>query len=211
MIKDLFKRKKTKGEEVKATALDMTFTDMEGMNYYRFPDFMAFPLERHARRAQITQWMASGLTNTELKSLIEIAETELENLVAGKKGALSKVGAVLNQIKMREELVLHHELIYQYIAVHYIREDENPYTVDDMIMDAKIGSFKRMVAGGRLLDFFQLKELKRINETIGLSREEFQELWNASIQEQKILQQKMQYLISKLKSEKGTKTTTAAS
>lgn len=209
-IKNLFKRHKKNGTELKANQLEMTFTDMEGINYYRFPDFMAFPLERHARRAQITQWMASGLTNDELEKLIGIAETELENLVAGKKGSLSKVGAVLNQIKMRKELVLHHELVYQYIAVHYIRDDENPYQVDDMVMDAKIESFKRMVAGGRLLDFFQLKELNRINETIGLSSDEFQELWNASIVEQKILLQKIKFLISKLKSEIATKTTTAA-
>lgn len=183
-------------ETLKATDLPYVFTDQQGRRYYGFPATMQFPLDRHARRADTINYMAAGLTGAEIRALTDVAITELENLATGKKGSIVKAAAAMHELRNRDSLAVHHELVYQFIAIHYIREDENPYEVVDHVMDEKIEAFKEMVAGGRLMDFFHLPELTNICNTIGLSSEEFQQRWNESIAAMRILNQKLQYLKS---------------
>ena len=209
LLKSLFlKPKQPHFEAHIASDLEYRFKDDKGRSYYEVGKVMKFPLERHSHRAQISQWMSSGLTSQELDKLLDAAEAQLEALVAGKKGSLAKAGAALHEIRTRKELVIHPDLMMQYIAVHLIREDESPYTVDLSIMDDKIASFRKMIAGGRLLDFFPLDCLTALNAHTNLSREEFQESWNESQMELKMLNQKIQYLKSNLKSENPLKTST---
>jgi len=206
---NLFKKKPTLPPPAQFKDLEVGFKDLDGHTYHRFPANIQFPLERHAKRADIASWMSAGLTSTELKSLVGVAITELENLVAGKKGSLVRASAAMNQILVRDNMVIHHELMYQWIAVHYVREDENLFSVSDNIMDEKIESFKKMVAGGQLLDFFQLPELKNICNTIGLSSEEFLQSWSESMTQMRIMNQKLKYLTSEQKSQQKKKTPTA--
>ena len=188
--------------------LEFIFKDQDGHKYYRFPTTVKFPLERHAKRADIATWMSAGLTSTELHKLVAVAIDELENMAAQKKGSLINASAALHQILLRSNMVLHHELMYQWFAVHYVRQDEPLYTVSDSIMDEKIEAFRKMVAGGRLLDFFQLPEVMNIANTIGMSKDEFQQSWKDSQTEMKVLNRKIEYLTSVLKSPKKEKIST---
>jgi hypothetical protein len=129
----------------------------------------------------------------------------LESLVRGEKGSLSRAAAAIMEAKNRQGLALHHELMYQFIAVHYVREDENINITTDHMTDKKVEAFKKMVAGGRLLDFFQLPEVTNICNTIGLSSEEFQTLWAESIAQMKVLNQKINYLKSLKLTSEGVK------
>lgn len=197
---NLFKSKPKEAPPITATNLEFRFKDNDGVSYYEVGSVMKFPLERHTHRAQIAQWMSASLTSTELDKLLDVADEQLEALVAGKKGSLSRVGAVLNEIRNRKNMVLHPDLMMQYIAVHLVREDENPFTVDLNVMDQKIESFRKMIAGGRLLDFFHMDCLNALNAHTNLSKEEFQKFWIESQMELKTLNKKIEYLKSNLKS-----------
>lgn len=192
----LFKSKPTEAPPITYRDLEFGFKDDDGNILRRFPSTIDFPLDRHARRSDIITWMSAGLTNKELNDLTDVAIAELENLAAGRKGSLVKAAAAMHEIRNRSTLALHHELMYQFIAIHYIREGEDPYRVNDSIMDQKIESFQKMVAGGRLMDFFHLPELRNICNIIGLSSEEFQSLWSESMVQMKVLNQKLKYLKS---------------
>lgn len=205
-LKNIFRKQPPEQQPLKAHNLEYRFKDNDGKSYYEFPSVMDFPIERHSHRAQVAQWMSSGLTSAELDKLLDVAELQLESLVAGKKGSLARAGAALHEIRNRKNLVIHTDLMMQYIAVHLIREDEDPYTVDLSVMDQKIEAFRKMIAGGRLLDFFQLNCITALNAHMKLSSEEFQQSWTDSQMELKLLNQKIQYLKSNLKSESGSKT-----
>lgn len=204
-------KKQSPTKENSFNDLEKGFLDLDGKEYRRFPASVKFPLERHAKRCDIATWMSAGMTNNELKKLVNVAITELENMVAGKKGSLVNAAAAMHQILLRKNMVIHHELMYQWIAVHYVREDENLYTVSDTIMDEKIEAFKKMVEGGLLLDFFQLPELNNICNTIGLSSEEFQTSWAESVTQMRLMNQKIKFLTSEQKSQAKKKTPTEAS
>lgn len=208
-LKNIFRKQPPKYQPLKATNLEYRFKDEQGKSYFEVGSVMKLPLERHSQRAQISQWMSSGLTSQELDKLLDVAEAQLEALVAGKKGSLARVGAALHEIRNRKNMVIHSDLMMQYIAVHLIREDEDPYTVNLAIMDEKIEAFRKMIAGGRLLDFFPLDCLTALNAHTKLSKEEFQTFWQDSQMELKMLNQKIQYLKSNLKSDVDLKTLTS--
>ena len=206
----LFKPKPTEAPPITYKDLEFAFKDDDGNSYYRFPPTIDFPLDRHARRSDIITWMSAGLTNNQLAELTDVAITELENLAAGRKGSIVKAAAAMHEIRNRSTLALHHELMYQFIAIHYIREGEDPYRVNDCIMDQKIEAVQKMVAGGRLMDFFHLPELRNICNTIGLSSDEFQSLWSESMVQMRILNQKLKYLKSTTETTKDAKTSKKA-
>lgn len=204
----LFSKKPEVPVRHKAKDLDFKFKDDNNLSYYEVGKVMKFPLERNAKRAEIVQWMSSGLTSQELDKLLDVAEAQLEALVQGKKGSLSRVGAVLHEMRTRKDLVIHTDLMLQYIAIHLIREDEDPYTVDLAIMDQKIETFRKMIAGGRLFDFFQLNCISDLNAHMNLSKEEFQTFWDESQTELILLNQKIKFLKSNLNSDWDSMTST---
>lgn len=186
--------------------LEYGFTDLDKKKYYRIPAQLALPIERYGKLQENLMWQSAGMTATEIKSLLALAETELENLVQGHKGALSKVGFIIQEMKMRSEVVLHTELLYQFIAILYIREDEDMNHYNESIQQEKVDAFKRIVAEGGAYEFFQLPELSRVNQLLNLSQQEWEELWMNSIREQDRLKRTIEYLKSGIKSAKEKKT-----
>ncbi len=55
--------------------------------------------------------MSAGLDAKELESLIDIANNELALAFVGKKADVSKIGVVLNQIKERQSMIVHDQLL----------------------------------------------------------------------------------------------------
>lgn len=204
-MKQIFSKRKTPSPE-----LEFAFKDLNGKSYYRIPAQLALPIERFGKLQENLMWQSAGMTAEEMSILLELAEGEMENLVQGKKGSLVKVGAIIQELKMRKQLVLHTELLYHFVGILYIREDENPEVFSQAIQDEKVEMFKRMTAHGGTYDFFHIPELRRANELLSLSQPEWDELWIASVREQHRLMKIVEYLRSELKSGKGKMTSTTS-
>jgi hypothetical protein len=173
---------------------------------------MALPIERFGKAQEFVMWMSAGLTASELQGLVQVAKKEVELMVDGKVKNWVKVGAVLNEIEMRSNLVMHTDLLYQFVAVHYIREDEPIDQFIENIQDDKVEAFQKMVRQGGAYGFFsRLPELANVNKSMNLSPEEWEEYYHASKMEIKRLQKMTEYLKSERKFEQDKKTTTASS
>jgi len=196
IMRRIFSRSKPK---IQASELEFAFKDLDGLKYYRIPAQLALPIERFGKLQENLMWQSAGMTAQELTALIEVGEGEMENLVQGKKGKLSVVGAVFQEMKMRSQLVLHTELLYNYVGILYIREDEDPQVFSQAIQDEKVEAFKKMVGEGSSYEFFQIPELRRANELLSLLQQEWEELWTASVREQHRLKKMIEYLRSELK------------
>lgn len=192
-----------------APDLEFAFKDLDGKSYYRIPATLAMPLERFGKAQEFIMWMSAGMSATELKALTAVLKKEYEKCAAGDKTALVRCGAVITEIEMRQELIMHTELLYEFLAVNVIREDERPEKYSEEIQQEKIAAFKEMVkAGGTSYPFFQVPELQRVNETLRLSPEDWEKFWNQSIREQQALKEKIKYLKSVARSKPERKTTT---
>ena len=186
--------------------LEFGFKDVRGRRYYRIPAHIAMPIERFGKLQENIMWQSAGLSGSELDSLVERMEEEMENLVQGKRGSLAKVGVVINEMKLRKQMVLHTELLYHFIAIQYIREDEDPAVYDDEIQNEKVEAFKEIVKKKDIHFLYHLKELKEVSKSLNLSQEELTELWRQSELEQKRMKEVIKALKSDLRSVKEKKT-----
>lgn len=183
--------------------LERCFTDMNGKNYYRFPDAMQLPIERWGKAKDLLQWMAAGISGVELDKLIDFAEEAMNDGVKRGKG-MARIGFALQELRERKTMIVHTELLYQFLAVHWIREDEQITVINNVIQDEKVEQFKIEVANSDTYFFFQERELKKIYEPYNMSESEL----TAYFQESIIKQEALKKMLQKYSSGTGSESTT---
>jgi len=186
--------------KLSAKDLEFGFADNAGINYYRINTQLGIGLEHYGKAVEFTMWMAAGVQPTELHALLDLQAQVIEQLVEGKKGKLEILMWVNREIRLRSEMVIHTELLYNFIACHYIREDESMSEWVESIHNEKVIAFKECVKTRTAYEFFQLPELRNTTEITSMSPEQWNEYWNDSIRAQKDLQTQIDYLRSELKS-----------
>lgn len=169
--------------------LEYAFTDHEGKRYFRFPDALNLPLERYNKQAEYLQWMSARLTAENLTLLVDKALELIEKGIKQGKGA-SAVAAILYQIKSRQEKIIPHEIILNYMAVQYVREDENPVQFNNELHKQKVVAFKKDVELTNTF-FLTLPEWRKFIKSTSISKEEWASYLEESLKENKILQESL--------------------
>lgn len=208
-LKNLF-RKSPPPTRLTAKDLDFAFKD-DHHSYHRINTQLGVGLEHYGKAMDFTMWMAAGLHPKELDMILDVMERSVENIVEGKKGNLAILGWGINEMRLRRFMVIHTELLYNFIACHYIRDDEPPTEWIESIHNEKVEAFKLFVKTRGVNDFFQLPELRNLTPTSSMSPEELKNKWQESIREQENLIKKVKYLRSGLRSAPERKTSTKAS
>jgi len=167
------------------------------------------PLERIGKMQDFMDLMGMGLTRGEVEELITAADNEMSMAMAGKKANLSTVGWVHKQILDRSEMILHTELLYNFLAVQYIRDDEPTNEYVHSIHVEKVAQFKKDNEGSSTYFFFQVPELKLVNAFLKFTETEWNEYWKDSQKEQSKLTRQINLLASMKRSSKGTGMTAA--
>lgn len=200
LVKSWLYRKPKEVKRLTAKDLEFGFKDNAGISYYIINTQLGIGLEHYGKAMEFTMWMSAGLTPNELNMLLDNAESALEAVAEKKKGALAQAGYVLRQIRYRQEMVIHTELLYNFIACHYIREDEPLSEWIESIHAEKVEAFKDCVKTRTAYDFFQLPVLENTAKISSTSREEFMQSWQDSIRAQQNLIKISNHLTSELKS-----------
>jgi hypothetical protein len=187
--------------------LEKALVDLDGKVYYRFTGSSTImPLERMGKMQDFLTMMSAGLDATELEALIDIANNELALALAGKKADVLKIGAVLNQIKERQSMILHDQLLWQFMAVQLVREDEPASQFVQKIHDEKIEALQLLYYKNDDYSFFHNPELKLLSDLLRSSQEDLQMLLMNSIREREILKKKISLLRGGKGLGKGKKT-----
>ena len=184
-------------------SLERCYTDLNGMSYYRFPDTMQLPIERWGKAKDFMQWMAAGISGNELDMLLDFADNALQEGIKKGKGA-SRIGFALQEIRERKTMIVHSELLYNFLAVHWIREDEKPTIIDQKIHDQKVAQFKAEVENSDSYFFFQERELKKIYDPFNMSHSELTQYLQDSIIKQEALKKMLLKYSSETESERIT-------
>lgn len=186
-------------------SLEWAHTDSKGRTYRRFTK-ADLPLERVGKMQDFMDMMSSGLSESELDDLMTVADNELALAFAGKKANMSKVGWVFTEIRDRRNTVLHADLLYNFLAVQYIRDDEPVNEFVDWIHREKVAQFKEDNKDSSTYFFFQVPELKLVNDFLKFTESEWNEHWQNFQKEQEIQKKKIALLPSVRASSKGTRT-----
>ena len=182
-------------KRIKSENLEFRFNDSNGKIYYGFPDSLPLPIERWGKARDFLSWMAIGLSPEEFTELIEAAEKNwVSHLKTGKNAA--RVGYIFEELKTRRNNVLHTELLYNYLAIQLVREDEDPVVFNNEIHLEKVEQFKKETSKGNHYFFFQVPELKKLHELWNFNQEEWERYWIESTTKQKLLKKILQTILS---------------
>jgi hypothetical protein len=188
--------------------MEKALVDLQGRVYYRFTGSSTIiPLERMGKMQDFLTMMSAGLDEQELSQLIELANNELSLALAGKKSDVVKIGAILNQIRERQSMILHDQLLWQFMAVQLIREDEPAAKFIQKVHDEKVWSLQELYYQHPDHAFFQIPELKLLNEMFRSSPHDLEISLVNSIRERERLQKMIKALSGARKLGKETKTT----
>lgn len=180
------------GEKV---SMEKALVDLDGKVYYRFTGSSTIiPLERMGKMQDFLTMMSAGLDEKELTALIDVANGELAMALAGKKADVVKIGAVLNQIKERQQMILHDQLMWQFMAVQLVREDEPAARFVQKIHDEKVEALQQLYYQHPDYAFFQTPELRLLNELLRCSPQDWETLLVSSIRERDRLKRMISYL-----------------
>lgn len=171
------------------------FHDKQGKAYFGFPESLPLPLERWGKARDFLQWMSVGVSVEEFNNLITLAEKNwLSYIKTGKNAA--KVGYIFEELRTRSSMVLHTELLYNYVAVLLVREDESAIHFNAEVHNEKVAQLKREMENGNSNFFFALPELNKLNKLLNFSYDDWQTYWTESEVKQQLLKKVMQTILS---------------
>lgn len=162
--------------------MTMVYVDGKGMRHWRFTAAtLQPPLERTAKAMDIIMMMSKGLSGEETTKMVNACTNELALAFSGKKNnAFVNIGAILKAMTDRVNMPFHLDLMYEFLAVWTVREDELPHVFSQEIHEQKVKQFKEDNRGKNSFFFFQVPELKMVNEHLKSTESEWMALCNES-------------------------------
>jgi hypothetical protein len=163
--------------------LSEKFFDSEGRKYYSYDNDLDIPIPRLAVLQKTLMELKRAMTEDELEKFITYIEAALDEALKPKKGSvgvLARIGHITGEMRLRHEELIHEELLIKLAAVVYIREDENPGTCDEDILNQKVRQFIKDTASGGLYGFFMQDGLKRYLPFVDMSIDEWENYLTSS-------------------------------
>lgn len=171
---------------------EIPFFDSENKTYYRFGKKASMSVDRFGEMMHYTQYLAKGLSPEEDQKIDDTITRALDDGIRNpQKSAAAKIGAAVQERQERKKKCFHSELLYNILAVQFIREDENPATFDNEMQMKKVAEFKKDITKERAYFFFQQPELKRLIDLSTSSPEDVMTLLEESKEEAIMLSKRL--------------------
>jgi hypothetical protein len=166
----LFKSKpKLKGEQFKTARHTYTIWNNE----------LAFPLCRFAEHIRLIELLSLGITGEEMDKIIQAMQGLMAKGLA-KPDNVSKLGALIENMKTRREYVLHKDILINIVALHCIRSDESAYKFDAIIHSDKVKDLSEFANKEESYGFFLRAGLEKLSTYMKVSTEELVQSINES-------------------------------
>jgi hypothetical protein len=157
--------------------------DIDGHKYYKFRDSGDVPLVRYKDIQAVLIQLDNRLTSDELISILQIARESVVAAIEGQsrkdrgKGLQQCLWAIQEAESRHKELGLHTDLIVELAALNLIRDDENPFEINETIQAEKLRLFKREFVNH---DFFLSAGMNEFLPNAAQLADVWQGLWQAS-------------------------------
>ena len=180
--------------------------EMDGHKYYRFRDSGDVPLVRYKEIQAVLIQLDNRLTSDELLNILSIARESVVAAIEGQsrkdrgKGLQQCLWAIQEAESRHKELGLHTDLIVELAALNLIRDDENPFEINEGIQAEKLRLFKREFVNH---DFFLSAGMNEFLPNAGQLAAVWQQLWQTSDQHQQKKKEIFQSILTEIRSSIG--------
>jgi hypothetical protein len=190
--------------------MEQIFIDSNGKRYYRFNNINETPLERIGMLSTFLMWLNMGLGTFTIQGKKQVLEldlilNEIESALnegLKKTDTVARIGAMIAEIRDRKNMVIHHELLYNLLAVQWVREDEMPDIYNAAIQLEKINQFKIEVKKSNSYFFFAKSKLSELLPYLKMTEQEWKEFWQISEAKMMQLQSKLDLRLAEQELEK---------
>ncbi len=171
--------------------LIFAFEDHSGLKYYKFPSPEHIGLVRLFKVQDYMAWMVRGLTADNLIELLDRMDELITDGIKTGRNA-SKMALIVQEMRERNQKSVPLELVYNYLAVFYVREDERPDIFNEQVQKEKVEAFKVSAESGNLDSFFfALPEYKKICELLNTMNSS----WENIVQESQQVKERLEKLL----------------
>lgn len=161
-------------QSAKKTGFEKTtrsHVDSNNKSYYAFASDMELPLVRLQALLPKLKSLKYGFDEEQEDRIWEAIEAAINN---GKKPDIAQIGFIAKERGKRKDMVINKDLLFDIVALRYIREDENPGLLDIEIHKEKIVQFKKDSVDG-LYNFFYLAGLAELVPLLKTTEKDFLE------------------------------------
>lgn len=151
--------------------MQQVFIDSNGKRYYSYHDDLDLPILRGKEVQKRIQLIQASMSEANLLKFLDAMEIALNS---GKKIETAVIGHLIIEMRKRVGIWVDMDLLFDTVAIAYIREDEDKAIWDKIIHQEKIEQFKKDSQGG-LYDFFYRAGLIEFIPFLGKSTDEWNE------------------------------------
>lgn len=144
-----FKKRSKLAKHPDFSKMEYKFIDSKGRRYYSYINDYDIPIKRFGQFKRFLMELANGMSRDEVKLFIGAMKGELNK----PQIALDKIGFIINEMELRNDILFHEEIMFNMVAALYIREDQHPEKWDEEQEQVK-ANFLREEAQDNLYDFF---------------------------------------------------------
>lgn len=149
-----FKKKPRLAKHPDFSKMEYKFTDSQGRRYYSYLNDYDIPIVRFGQFKRYLKELANGMDRDEVDLFIAAMKVAVNKTPP----AMDKVGFILNEMELRNEMLLCEEVMFNMVAALYIREDQHPGKWDEETEQVK-AQYLKIEAQGKLYDFFDTASL----------------------------------------------------
>ena len=117
--------------------MTFAFKDTEGRSYYTFTGDFDVYIKRRGYWEQRLIELDAGLSQKEKDTIIGACKDALNK----SKPDYALVAHLIQEMDMRNQWLVHHDIMYDLLAACYVREDEDPTKIDTEIHQQKVDYF----------------------------------------------------------------------
>ena len=128
-----------------------------GHNYYKYKDSGKIPMPRLEEIQLRVIMLENKMNKSELNILLDIVDVSIDNAIdsfnkEGRMKALKNVMYANKEMRSRQDdLMFHPGILMELAALSLIRDDENPFIVNDLLTNEKVDLFTKQ---SHHIDFF---------------------------------------------------------
>lgn len=177
---------------------DLEFAfELGGKKFYRFSEQTSMPISRMTQLEIRIMHKFTGLLGKELDLIVEGIETNQMKAVEcwGKRDEFikynSRITGLTNELKFRNKRIIHDQILYEILAISYVREDENPAKYDNQVQQEKVVLFQEE-SYSETKFFFQLPEVRDWLRLLQLSEDN----WIVYLNDSRLVRKSLEIILN---------------
>ena len=160
--------------------MEHCFVDSNGVNYYTWPDKGQIPMGRNADAESLAVQIMLCISKHGWGEFVTKMEKDLYRQVDGLPSPYyGGLAVLLKEMDQRAKLAMHPQLMWELVATLYIREDESPYHISDILLSQKVEQFKKD-AGAGIHDFFAKGYIQKYLPYLNMPEKEWTQHWQTA-------------------------------